>query len=305
MIKFAFFYIFILEASSYSIDKLNTTFLIHAHASTSSTSGNGLFASKDLEVGEVFLRVPLMYAWRGCSDAEVEVYELDEEETLNETILRLILCFANDQTMMKEYSHIRPPNLPIFWKNVQIFNETSIYPDLLQFREFLRDFSVNETFARVASLIISRIHFIWFPRENKQILSIIPVADLLNTALEPNCNCITDSETEDFVCMTNIRVKKGEELYVQYGPHEYCDGDFLLTYGFLFGNRPCTAIGTTYSTTLLEDLQQLHDYLQNINVDNNEAQLALQLRIGERLKKLRDPPQKKSYFLPLFPPAFV
>jgi len=62
--------------------------------------------------------------------------------------------------------------------------------------------------------------------------SLVPFADALNTAPQPNTACWTEMSSREFVCGTSRQVTAGEELTALYGVN-HTNRDYFLDYGFV------------------------------------------------------------------------
>ena len=208
--------------------------------SRSSNRGRGLYATKDLESGEVFAEIPLSVL-------------INIEHALQDSHVGPIVNRLNDMFGLAVFLSTRIDPY-VLWLNLDVraspmdwiikdetMRRLSIYKEVEKRRKFNMDIldQLNLTLfelERYVFLVQSRIHGVRVrhptTKQWHDTKCLVPVADIMNTDVSSKINteCFTNPSSTHFLCRTTRRVLAGQELLSSYAnrPNDI----LLLDYGF-------------------------------------------------------------------------
>jgi len=117
---------------------------------------------------------------------------------------------SRNLNLEEEYNQIRR-FLPIFGKKISL---------------------TDYVWARIA--VVSRVFHIDLENNNSS-EGLVPMADMLNHALEPATTWCFDNKKNSFVISSNKFMKRNNEIFDTYGPK--CNSRYLVNYGFTLENN--------------------------------------------------------------------
>lgn len=168
------------------------------------------------------------------------------------SLLALCLIDKMKDVFWKPYIDILPKNLNDMWyyispevkeliKNSSLANEIEQFKssrfeeDINVLKEYFPVFNSNEFVQKwfFAKLLVNSRVF-GYTRHNESMSGLVPMADMLNHDINPNCNWYYDDNMNGFCMKTNRKIYKDEELLDSYGSKE--STRFYLLYGFIPNN---------------------------------------------------------------------
>ena len=211
----------------------------------------GLYASKPISAGDVLLSIPRALLLTAGEDGT----SIPADDAL---ILRVLAEAARADSPWAPYLRLLPPRssfeaaLPLFWDSKQI---AALRCPAISARVFEQQTSLRARFEALKAMDIpaalSRpswedFTWAWASIESRSSCFIddsdgqvnerqclVPFGDSFNHhATYPSVMARFDASMDAFTFTALRGVDEGEELFVQYGPHD--DATLLLTYGFVW-----------------------------------------------------------------------
>tara|TARA_Y100000991_G_scaffold214907_2_gene203795 strand:- start:1100 stop:2053 length:954 start_codon:yes stop_codon:yes gene_type:complete len=158
-------------------------------------------------------------------------------------ILFLIDESKKENSFFKEYIKSLPidlSHLPTYWdkETLEIIKDTFFYEDLKKLKKkiqksykFLKEKNKKIKYEEFKYfLLIVKSRCFNFSEKDKSNCLILPMIDLFNHSIDPNCKLIVDKEQNSYNLVLTKDCKKGEPLTVTYGVR--LADEILLTYGF-------------------------------------------------------------------------
>jgi histone-lysine N-methyltransferase SETD3 len=250
-------------------------------------SGKGIIAAEDISSDEIVIAIPrkLLLCEKTALESEVlgEIFtKLKEEMGLDESsIVTLFIMYekANPNSKWKPYFDILPstlPTYPLYFSDsaLEKLNGTTLYLEIMEIKDTLRQFQDSvfpilfEHFPNVFSReAFTYDNLVWARAiADTRAFSfkdmgccLLPFVDFVNTSPYPQLESkgLYINELDEFQIKAFANVKKGEQLFICYGP--YSNRELLLCYGFMTENNEYDRFYLDFSPPEEDDEQLVQD----------------------------------------------
>ncbi len=230
----------------------------------------GIELNSDKKENDIILRCPKELT---IDDSLLNNYDKVIEKKIFgiKIILFLIQESKKENSFFKEYIKSLPvdlSHLPPYWdkETLEIINDTFFYDDLKKLKKqiqkcykFLKEEKNKKIKYKAFKyfLLIVKSRCFNFGEKDKNNFIILPMIDLFNHSVEPNCKIIFDEEQKSYNVILTKDCKKGEPLTITYGIR--LANNILLTYGFF---------PEEYRFLYLKDKDNQYEHISSLEGEN-------------------------------------
>ncbi|KAI8080006.1 uncharacterized protein BX664DRAFT_342052 [Halteromyces radiatus] len=244
---------------------------------TFKNTGRGMMATSDIAAGEVIVRVPKSFLI--SNDALYKIYGPHSLSTHQLLALHLVLLLQDSNCWWKPYldllpSHFNtlpvtfPPtlssHLPDGLKNEVELQRQKIKSDYLAAVQFLK---TKKTLMEPSSLSSKQYEWAWLCVNTRCIhvttsdntakggnIAMAPLLDFLNHTSEARIESGFNPQTQSFEIKTLIPYRKGEQVFINYGPHD--NQAIFREYGFVLPQNEYNFVSLDKEVwSLFEDIE--------------------------------------------------
>ncbi|KAI8889321.1 SET domain-containing protein [Backusella circina FSU 941] len=219
-----------------------------------SNTGRGMMATDDIEAGEVIISVPKSFLI--TNESVTKLYGPTPLSAPQLLSLHLVLLSKDGQSSWKPYIDLLPmhfdtmpvkypqlllDHLPYSLRDDVIQQKENIHTDYLSSLKFLKKSNnaiqdmTFEEYEWAWLCVNTRCIHMTTKRDKTGSIALAPMLDFLNHTTEAKIESGFNIRTQSFEIKTLTPYKKGEQVFINYGPHD--NAAILKEYGFVLSEN--------------------------------------------------------------------